>query len=131
MAQSTSQSTGSRLVGHRDLAARLRAEFPQSKIKVSPLQRGECSLSVEGADASTVYMRARVLACLAVLYNAAALFNAHLSKSRWTRFAALCGQNKHRTELRFRRGTETVSFYLEPVEEAEAPGTCTLHLREL
>jgi hypothetical protein len=131
MAQSQRKRTGNHLVGHRDLLAKLRAEFPQSKINVSPLQRGECSLSVEGADASTVLERARVLACIAVLYNAAALFNARISKSRWTRFAALCGQNKHRTELRFRRGTETVSFYLEPVEQTAARGDFTLHLREL
>jgi hypothetical protein len=133
MDQPQRKRTGSQLVGHRDLAARLRAEFPQSRINVSPVRQGltgECALSVSGVDASTVLERARVLACIAVLYNVAAFYNRDITKTRWTRFAALCDQNKHRTELRFRRGTETVSFYLEPVEQAVAQGDFTLHLRE-
>jgi hypothetical protein len=94
-------------------------------------QRGECKLIVSGANVRTVYERARVLACIAVLYNAAALFNTRLSKSRWTRFAALCDQNKNRSELRFRRGQETIGFYLEPVGSKAAGDSLSLYLREL
>ena len=123
--------TGSRFVRHSDLAAKLRAEFPQSQIRVSPRKRGECSLTVSGADVHTVYLRGQMLACIAVLYNAAAFFNTRISKTRWTRFATLCGQNKSQTELRFRRGAETSRFYLEPVEQAAAQGDFTLYLRGL
>jgi hypothetical protein len=134
MDQPQRKRTGSQLVGHRDLAARLRAEFPQSRINVSPVRQGltgECALSVSGADASTVLERARVLACIAVLYNCAAFYNRQLSKTRWTRFATLCGQNKNCSQLRFRRGKETIGFQLEPVEQAVARGDFSLHLREL
>jgi hypothetical protein len=131
MAQQKSKRTTSHLVGHRDLLAKLRAEFPQSKINVSPLQRGECSLSVSGADASTVYLRAQMLACIAVLFNSAALFNRQLNKSRWTRFATLCDQSENHSQLRFRRGKETIGFYLEPVGSTTAGDSLSLYLREL
>jgi hypothetical protein len=133
MAYNKPQQRGSQLVGHRDFAARLRAEFPQSKINVSRVtqgQRGEFTLTVAGANVRTVYMRARVLACIAVLYNCAAFYNRQLSKSRWTRFAALCGQSSN-NQLQFRRGRETVSFYLEPVGSKTAGDSLSLYLREL
>jgi hypothetical protein len=123
--------TGSHFVRHSDLAAKLRREFPQSQIRVSQVQGGECTLTATGADVHTVYQRAQILACIAVLYNFEAFYNRHCSKTRWTRFATLCGQNKARTLLRFRQGSETISFCLEPVRKAITRGECTLYLRGL
>ena len=133
MAQQKSKRTGSRMVGHRDLAARLRAEFPQSKINVSPVRQGltgECALSVSGVDVRPVYLRAQMLACIGLLFNYAASFNRQLNKSRWTRFATLCGQSENHSQLLFRRGGETIEFRLAPFEQAVAHNDFTLYLRE-
>lgn len=126
------RTASSRMVTERDLLAKLKGEFPSHQLNLSRGERrGECSLSVSGADVRTVYRRAQVLACIALLYNSTAFLNRRLRKTRWWQYASLSTHNRNHSRLQFRRDDETISFHLEPVGRRPAGSSLSLYLREL